>query len=260
MSNQPTDGDTAFAAQQSTEASTSQQSDGASRNWQPLNRTQRRVVGVLIEKAKTTPDSYPLTLNAITTACNQKSNRKPQMDLDPDEVLLTLDELRDRRAVVEVRSGSRVSKYRHLMYDWLGVDKYELAVLAELLLRGEQTVGELRSRTARMESIAGISALMPIIESLVAKNLVVEVTPPGRGQIVDHALYAEKDRPARPAGNPAQRSTAKQPPLAAEDQPATTLPPSSPSHDELLAEISQLKQQLADLHERLTRIEGQHKP
>lgn len=157
--------------------------------WKPLNRIQRRVLGVLVEKAKTTPDAYPMTLNAITTGCNQKSNRAPLMDLTPDEVETALDTLRSLGAVAEVQGTGRVAKYRHYAYEWLGVDKVEVAVMTELLLRGEQTVGELRGRAARMEAIADLNALRPVLESLMRKGLVVSLTPEGRGQLVTHGLY-----------------------------------------------------------------------
>jgi len=163
--------------------------------WKPLEPVERRIVGVLVEKAKTTPEAYPLTLNSITTACNQKSNRSPKMDLDSDDVLVALDGLRVIGAVVEIQGSGRVAKYKHEMYSWLGVDKYELAVVTELLLRGKQTLGELRGRAARMETIAGISELRPICKSLMEKKLMLSLTPEGRGQIVDHGLYPDREKP-----------------------------------------------------------------
>lgn len=158
-------------------------------NWKPLNRIQRRVAGVLVEKSKTTPDIYPMSINAIKTGSNQKSNRSPQMDLREEEVDDVLYELRAMGAVIEVHSGGRVPKYKHQLYEWLGVEKVELAVMAELLLRGEQTLGDLRARASRMDRINGQEELRPIIASLIEKNLIVELTPPGRGQIVTHNLY-----------------------------------------------------------------------
>ncbi|MBL7039435.1 MAG: DUF480 domain-containing protein, partial [Pirellulaceae bacterium] len=130
-------------------------------SWRPLGSLQRRVAGVLIEKAKTTPDAYPMSLNALTSGSNQKSNRSPQMNVAPTDVEQSLDELREMGAVTEIQGSGRVVKYRHRMYDWLGVDKTELAVMAELLLRGEQTVGELRARASRMERISGMEELRP---------------------------------------------------------------------------------------------------
>ena len=110
--------------------------------WQPIPPVQRRILGVLIEKAKTTPDAYPLSLNALTTGCNQKSNRSPQMNLTNGQVEEALELLREMGATGEVQTGGRVPKFKHYAYEWLGVDKAELAVMAELLLRGEQTVGD----------------------------------------------------------------------------------------------------------------------
>ena len=159
--------------------------------FKPLTREQRRIVGVLIEKSKTTPQSYPMTLNSITTGANQKSNRSPQMKIASDDVEFLLDELRELGAVVEIRGDGRVAKYKHRMYQWLGVEKVEIAVMGELLLRGEQTLGELRARASRMEPIAGMDELRPIVRSLVDKGLMVELTPVGRGQIVTHNLYEQ---------------------------------------------------------------------
>jgi uncharacterized protein YceH (UPF0502 family) len=129
-----------------------------SSKWRPLPAIDRRVLGVLIEKGKTTPDQYPMSLNALTAGCNQKSNRYPQMDLDPEDVLKSVDRLRMLGAVAEVQGGGRVPRFRHFAYEWLGVNKVELAVMAELLLRGSQTEGELRGRAARMEPIADVTA------------------------------------------------------------------------------------------------------
>ncbi len=163
------------------------------RRWQQLSLRQRRVFGVLVEKAKTTPDVYPMTINGVVTGCNQKSNREPVMNLSPDDVEQVLDELRGMGAVTEVQGSGRVAKYRHHAYEWLGVEKTELAVMTELLLRGEQTLGELRGRAARMEPIADVGALKPVIDSLMKKGLMLEFTPPGRGQIVSHGLYKERE-------------------------------------------------------------------
>lgn len=158
--------------------------------WQVLTRNQRRVLGVLIEKSKTTPDGYPMSINALKNGANQKTNRSPILDLDESQVEDTLYELRHFGAVIEIHSGGRVPKYKHQAYDWFGVDKPELGVLAELLLRGEQSVGDLRARVARMEtSITGLDELRPILISLKAKNLIVELTPAGRGQIVTHNVF-----------------------------------------------------------------------
>jgi uncharacterized protein YceH (UPF0502 family) len=157
--------------------------------WQPLDPEQRRVLGVLIEKAKTTPAGYPMSESAIVTACNQKSNRDPVMNLDDFTVGRVLTEMVTMGAVSEVDWVGRVSKWKHHAYEWLGVTKPEIAVMTELLLRGAQTLGDLRVRASRMEPIEDLAALRPIVDALVARRLMIELTPAGRGQIVSHGLY-----------------------------------------------------------------------
>lgn len=161
--------------------------------WRPISANERRALGVLVEKAKTTPENYPLSLNALRGGCNQKSNRAPQMQLEESHVEEALDALRQAGAVLLVQGDSRVDRFRHLAYEWLGVDKVELAVMAELLLRGAQTIGELRGRAARMEPIKDLGELQPILKSLEEKKLIAYLTPPGRGSIVTHTLYLDRE-------------------------------------------------------------------
>lgn len=162
-------------------------------SWAPLEALERRVLGVLVEKAKTTPENYPLSLNALRNGCNQKSNRAPLMQVEEDQVDAALEGLRRVGAIAQIQGSGRVDKYRHLAYEWLGVDKVELAVMAELLLRGAQTVGELRGRAARMEPIKDLAELRPVLESLQAKGLIVYLTPEGRGAFVTHALFQDRE-------------------------------------------------------------------
>jgi uncharacterized protein YceH (UPF0502 family) len=98
-------------------------------------------------------------------------------------------------AVVEIQGSGRAVKYKHNLYDWFGVEKVEIAVLAELLLRGPQTLGDLRARVSRMEPIADQGTLQNLLKQLQAKQLILELTPPGRGQIVTHNLYKERELP-----------------------------------------------------------------
>jgi hypothetical protein len=162
-------------------------------SWKPLDPRQRRVLGVLIEKAKTTPAGYPMSVNAIVTGCNQKNNRDPIMTLDDFGVEKALDELRTLGVMSEIDWLGRVSKWKHHAYEWMGASKVELAVMAELLLRGAQAVGQLRGRAARMEPIADLAALQPIVDALIGRGLMVGLTAPGRGQIVSHNLYPEPE-------------------------------------------------------------------
>jgi uncharacterized protein YceH (UPF0502 family) len=136
---------------------------------------------------------YPMTINGLVSGSNQKSNREPVMNLSAEDVEQILEELRGMGAVTEVQGSGRVAKYRHHAYEWLGVEKTELAVMTELLLRGEQTLGELRGRAARMEPIADMNALKPVVDSLLKKGLMIELTSPGRGQVVSHNLYKERE-------------------------------------------------------------------
>src|SRR5437868_15079003 len=114
-------------------------SPAVERSWVPLTPKERRVLGVLVEKAKTTPEYYPLTIAAIVTGSNQKSNRDPVTNYDADDVEEILQGLRKKGAVVMVEGSGRVVRWKHTLYDWLKVTKVELAVIAELLLRGSQT-------------------------------------------------------------------------------------------------------------------------
>ena len=192
-----------------------------SSSWVPLKPRERRVVGVMVEKAKTTPEYYPMTVAAITAACNQKSNRDPITNYDPDDVEETLHGLRKKGVVILIEGSGRVTKWKHTLYDWLKVSKVELAVLAELFLRGPQTEGELRARASRMEPLADLPALQAILDALAPRSLIHYLSPPGqkRGVFVTHGLYPpeelEKVRTAfasRTAGEeevPARFSTAR---------------------------------------------------
>ena len=220
--------------------------------WRPLSSHQRRILGVLVEKAKTTPSAYPITLNALTTGCNQKSNRDPQMELTADQVEAALEQLREWGAVAEIQGEGRVPKYRHYLYDWLGVDKVELSVMAELLLRGEQTVGDLRGRAARMDPIESVDALRPILQSLIGKKLVVPLTSEGRGQVVAHNLYSEREmqelrRQYAGGAAPAPRSDAAPP-----SQPASSPPPDVLA--EIQVEVAELRAAVARLREDVRQI------
>lgn len=168
---------------------------GAGPSWVPLNPRERRVLGVMVEKAKTTPEYYPMTIAAIVTACNQKTNRDPITNYDADDVEETLQGLRKKGATILVEGGGRVARWKHTLYDWLKVSKVELAVIAELLLRGPQTEGDLRARAGRMEPMADLGVLRAILEGLVPRKLAHFLSPPGqrRGVFVSHGLYPPEE-------------------------------------------------------------------
>ena len=208
-----------------------------------LDATQRRVLGVLIEKAKTTPGGYPMTVNAIVAGCNQKSNRDPVTALDDADVENALNSLIDLGVAELIDWVGRVPKYKHLAYDWLSVSRGELAVLGELLLRGPQTLGELRGRASRMEPIADLAALTPLVDELLRRGLMVELTPPGRGQIVTHNLY-----PPEELDEVRERLTAKGSSTAGTGERERVADADIAA---LRAEIADLRRRVQDLEERL---------
>ncbi|GFE60183.1 UPF0502 protein [Geobacter sp. AOG2] len=148
-----------------------------------LDSVEVRVLGCLIEKEMTTPEYYPLTLNALTNACNQKSNRDPIMALAEEEVVRALDGLRFKQMAVVAADGGRVPKYRHLLAEKLGLVPAELALVCELMVRGPQTVGELRTRCERMHAFADLTAVEEALGELMGRDtpLVVRLPrQPGR--------------------------------------------------------------------------------
>ena len=242
---------------------TTNESSSDAPRWKPLSSRQRRVLGVLIEKAKTTPDAYPMTLNGIVSGCNQKTNREPLMNLAPEDVEQVLEELRGLNAVTEVQGSGRVPKYRHHGYEWLGVDKTEIAVMTELLLRGEQTLGDLRGRAARMDPIADLAALKPVVDALLKRGLMIELTPAGRGQVVSHNLYKERELteiksqfaghvPA--AGGEDDESS---PSPARSSAPRSTRPAATADEfAELSVDLAELRAQVARLQDRIQSLEA----
>jgi hypothetical protein len=201
-----------------------------------------RVLGVLIEKAQTTPGQYPLTLNAVTTGANQKNNRSPVVNLSEDDALHALDGLRSKGLAREVMmTGSRVQKHRHIAREGLGVDTSELVILAELLLRGPQTVGELRGRATRMHPIESIEVVSAILAHLMERE----------------EPYIRKCAPAPGSRAPryAQLLCPDLHPLDAElvDTPEAARTPavSAAAASDLLARVERLERQVAHLAESL---------
>ncbi len=135
-----------------------------------LNQIEARVLGCLIEKELTTPEYYPLSLNALTNACNQKSNRDPVMALEEGEVVRALDGLRFKQLALVSGDGGRVPKYRHILAEKMQLVAPEMALVCELLLRGPQTVGELRTRAERMHPFADLAAVEEILQELMERE------------------------------------------------------------------------------------------
>ncbi|MGH9518628.1 MAG: YceH family protein, partial [Terriglobales bacterium] len=130
-----------------------------------LSPESARVLGALLEKESTTPEYYPLSLNALQAACNQKSNRDPVMDVDEDRVRLALRNLEDKHLVELVHEG-RVPKFRHRLQEALNLTRGQSAVICLLLLRGAQTPGELRSRSERLYGFGGLDEVQAVLSQL----------------------------------------------------------------------------------------------
>lgn len=143
-----------------------------------LNPIEVRVLGCLIEKELATPEYYPLTLNALTNACNQKSNRDPVMALDETDVVRALDSLRFQRLAHQSAEGVRAAKYCHNLEGLLRLEPQELAILAELLLRGPQTVGELRGRVERMQPLADLATVEEVLATLADRDFPLVIRLP----------------------------------------------------------------------------------
>jgi uncharacterized protein YceH (UPF0502 family) len=145
--------------------------DPATAGMSGLSAAETRVLGCLLEKQRTTPEQYPLSLNALRLACNQSTNRDPVVAYDEATIRDALHRL-ERRRLVRFASGSRAAKYRHLLEEVLPLEEGERAVLTVLLLRGAQTPGELKQRTERMCSFAELSAVHETLERLIGRELV----------------------------------------------------------------------------------------
>ena len=138
---------------------------------EPLSDIECRIVGALIEKQLTTPEYYPLTLNSLTAACNQKNNRDPVVSYGEKDVAAALEELRERNLVyVFYGSTSRVPKYKHMMPGVYELEPAEVAVLCVMMLRGPQTLGELRERTGRLHQFNGLGEVQETLDSLVRRD------------------------------------------------------------------------------------------
>ena len=144
-----------------------------------LNETEVRVLGSLIEKEITTPDYYPLSLNALMVACNQMSNRHPVTHFDADTVSRAADALREKGLVHLVdRGDSRVTKYRHVLYEAIGMGRPTIAVMCVLMLRGPQTIGEIRARTNRLYDFTSLEEVETTLSKLMSGDTPLVVRLP----------------------------------------------------------------------------------
>ncbi len=223
-----------------------------------LSDLEARVIGCLIEKEVTTPDQYPLSLNALVNACNQKSNRDPLLALEERDVQSTVDALARRHLVVEKSGfGSRVPKYQHRFcnteYGTLKFTAQELAILCELMLRGPQTPGELRTRAARMAPLADAAATEQVLETLVARTdgpFVVRLQrEPGRRDARYMHLFGD---PERVSNAFARRSAAPQRPAPLAGSAAAP----DVSHEAAVDALDALEARLAEIEQRVADLEA----
>jgi uncharacterized protein len=221
-----------------------------------LTPAQARVLGALVEKEITTPDYYPLSLNALVNACNQRSNREPVMDLDDEEVHLALRRLEDQGLAGRARGADgRVAKYEHWLGEAFNFTRAEVALLCVLLLRGPQTPGELRGRTDRLhrfdeisEVLAGLQKLMEREPALVA---VLPRQPGTKESRYAHLLSGPVESAVAAESAYITKMAAQYAPREANDDPA---------HEgriaQLEATVAELKQDVATLRQKIEDLFG----
>lgn len=226
-----------------------------------LSRKQRRVLGVLLEKAFTVPDQYPMTPKAITTGCNQKNNRDPISNYTEDDVLDVLNELQKIGFVGCLHTeGGRTERYRHYMRHRTKLTEQQLAIITELLLRGRQQLGELRTRASRMVAIDSQESLRQALQGLIEQEMVLANGQlERRGIEVDHNLYPSGENHDRltmladepdPEPAPAPRMAAA-PSYQPQPEPRT-------SHDTGAADrIGALESQVRELKDELASVRSE---
>ena len=221
-----------------------------------LNDIEARVLGALIEKEITTPEYYPLSLNALVNACNQKSNREPVMNLDEDAVRGALRSLSDQFMARSAGGDSRVAKYEHRVNELFNFHRHEIAVLCVLLLRGPQTLGELRARTERLYAFEDLDSVHSAINLLMKREPpLVAVLPrqPGTKESrYMHLLSGSLADSAASTTGTAQREhyTAATPQRESDSARSARI-------TSLESEVAALRQELADLREQFAAFRKQ---
>ena len=195
-----------------------------------LHPVEVRVLGSLLEKEITTPEYYPLSLNALVNACNQKSNRDPTVNFDEAAVEQALHSLRDKGLLLSITgAGSRVQKYAHRISERLNLGRPELAILCELMLRGPQTLGELRTRGERMHPFDDLDQVQSVIDRLPELIVKLERRPGEKESRFAHLLSG--------------------PPAVSHAEPETPAPHRQDRVATLEAEVAQLRNELEDLRQ-----------
>ena len=211
-----------------------------------LTAGQRRVLGVLIEKSLATPEYYPMTLNAVLAACNQKNNRDPVVSYTEDDVGRVLYELMQMHLVKQADSavGARANRFEHQVQEQLDWNRRHRAVMAELLLRGPQTVGELKTRSARMVPLPDLAAVASVLDELAQRDPPqVRLLPRQSGHSAPryaHLLY------------PTTEAVEHEPePTAPSVSPVRAAAAEAPSGSGLAERVARLEAEVADLRARL---------
>lgn len=206
-----------------------------------LKPVEARILGCLLEKERTVPENYPLSLNSLVAACNQTTNRDPVTAYDEQSVEDGITGLREKKLVTVVfGGGSRVQKYRHNLLDHFDLDRREVAVMCVLLLRGPQTAGELRSRTERLFHFATIEELEASLDALArGDSPLIRLLPQQPGQKERRYTQLFSPEPAFPEAPPAPR------------------PPGDSRLATLEAEVAALREEVAQLKARLADFQRQ---
>jgi hypothetical protein len=208
-----------------------------------LSATEVRVLGCLLEKQRTTPDAYPLSLNALRLACNQSTNRDPVVDYEESVIRDGLHRL-ERRGLTRLASGagSRAAKYRHLLAEALPMQPGEQAIVCVLMLRGPQTPGELKQRTERMHAFTDLAAVHETLERLIERELVARLERrPGQKEERYEQLLQDSDAPDEQ--QPQSAAALQAAPLASSPAPAAP----SDGLRELQERVERLEREVAEL-------------
>lgn len=221
--------------------------------WPVLSLFERRVLGVLVEKAKTTPDAYPMSVNALVTGSNQKTNRDPILNLAEDLVESTLAALQQKGLAIKI-TGGRVVRWRHNLYENWHLGKVELAIIGELLLRGAQTEGELRGRASRMEPIDDLDVLRALLQPMAERGLVVFLSTPGRrGTMLTHGFHSPEELKYEQSTHHAEAAEASTPHVSTPPSASSAAaPPASVGRQvddtvDVARELGAAKQQIEEL-------------
>jgi len=223
-----------------------------------LTAAEVRVLGCLIEKQRTTPDTYPLTLNALRAACNQSTNRDPVVAYDETTIREAITRLHRRRyARLSSGAGSRTSKYRHLLDETLTRAPDELAVLCVLMLRGAQTPGELKARCDRLHPFGELAAVHTTLERLIARDL-VEQLPRRPGQKEERYAHrlSDDDAPEPAAASEPAQAAAPGPVLRAPGRPMPAAPEVERVELPLAERVARLEAEVTQLRAELRALRG----